>query len=375
MPAAAVALALLQGAPPSPAAVTDVVADKVVLRAGSGETISWTFRTTAAAEVGAYLYDARDVLVRTLRAPAPLPAGDRHRLSWDGRDDEGRPAPPGYYTPALEIGAAGSRTRWDPAGLTGGSLSTATFLGYDAATGILRYAVTNPSLVRIHIGLNGDGPLMRTLVDWVARGPGEKTERWDGWDDSGVVQLGGSPDLDVQVWAHDLPVNAVVVEPAPGTSTEAGGPARMAFLEFPPGRARRPAGAARPHEMYNHWLHPRDRCRNPRAALEAGPGGAAPRGGAADLSEPLPLRLRLDPEEAALLHDERFEVVVYLDGTFVFEEEQGYLPFTWTLRPEMVTPGEHVVTFMIRGYEGHFGSASIRVRRPAVSAAGPVGRN
>ena len=71
-----------------------------------------------------------------------------------------------------------------------------------------------------------------------------------------------------------------------------------------------------------------------------------------------------------MLHEERFEAVIYVDGSFVFEEEQGYLPFTWMLQPEMVTPGEHVITFMIRGYEGHFGTTSIRVMRP--SGAGPA---
>ena len=43
---------------------------------------------------------------------------------------------------------------------------------------------------------------------------------------------------------------------------------------------------------------------------------------------------------------------------------QGYLPFTRRLKPELLPPGEHIVTFMIRGYDGHFGSGSIKVYRP-----------
>ena len=36
---------------------------------------------------------------------------------------------------------------------------------------------------------------------------------------------------------------------------------------------------------------------------------------------------------------------------------------------DILTPGDHVVTFMLRGYDGHFGSASIRVRRVAETVA------
>ena len=143
-------------------------------------------------------------------------------------------------------------------------------------------------------------------------------------------------------------------------------PVRPAFLEFPADRPERPRDAARPHEMYNHWQHDRGRCHSPLATLRA-VGSQAPPGQAVPVAASLPLRLELDPDEAGYLLAERFETVVYLDGVYAFEEEQAYLPFTWNLSSEMLSPGEHVVTFVLRGYEGHFGTSSIKVARAGAS--------
>ncbi|HET8946942.1 MAG TPA: hypothetical protein VFQ07_08155, partial [Candidatus Polarisedimenticolia bacterium] len=197
-------------------------------------------------------------------------------------------------------------------------------------------------------------------------------------------------DLDVQIWAYTLPVNAVVVAPAaepaaahkeaaapsvssPGPGAAVRAPERSAYLDFAKDRPRRARAEAHPHEMYNHWQHDRLRCHNPGALLSVAAGGA--RGaGPVSVAAPLPLKLELPADEAAFVQEERFETVIYVDGVFAFEEEQGYLPFTWTLDPAMLTAGEHVVTFMVRGYEGHFGSSSIRVSRPGTGGSPAVGR-
>jgi len=363
-------------------AVSDVVAERLSFRPQSGEKVSWRYRTAVASTVTASIFDGRDLLVRVVLKGQDLPAGD-HRLAWDGRDDDGRVAPPGYYVLTIESQAGGKTVRYDPTEATGGELTQASAARYDTGRGLVNYALQKPSLLRIHLGLKDDGPLLRTLVDWVARSAGEHTESWDGWDASHVIRFGDSPKLDIQVWAYALPVNAVIVDPPATTllpavlkSRPADSPTvtRPEFLEFPRGRPTRPKGAARAHEMYNHWQHDRTRCHNPIVGLKAV--GTESRGGSGPLTvaAPLPLRLDLTPEEASSLQDERFEAVIYVDGIFEFEEEQGYLPFTWSLKPEMLTPGEHVITFMVRGYEGHFGSSSIRVLRPKGAGTPAIGR-
>ncbi len=358
--------------------VANVVADRRSFRPAAGERVTWRFRTSAAARVSALLYDARDVLVRALEQDADRPSGD-HQIAWDGKDDTGREAPPGYYLLAIEARAGSEMVRYDPGESTGGEAFQAA-VGYDPGRRAVRYALQRPALVRILLGLKRDGPLLRTLVDWVARAPGEHEEPWDGWDASGVVRFADSRELDVQVWAYELPVNAVVVEAPAATAPKAPAssappdpaslaPVRLSFLDFGADRPRRPRAAGRVPEMYNHWQHDRARCHDPRIGLRVAGEARRDDKGAVIVGGPLRLQVEVPAGEAAFLQDERFEAVVYLDGSFVFEEEQGYLPFTWTLRPEILTPGEHVVTLMIRGYEGHFGTASLRVARPKAGSA------
>ena len=386
----ALVLALLAApaGPPVKPAVSDVVSERPSFRPQEGGAAAWRYRTSVASRVTASIYDARDLLVRTLVAGSDLPAGD-HRLSWDGRDDDGRTAPPGYYLLTIESKSGGEAVLYDPSDSTGGELTQVSAAGYDAGASAVRYALQKPSLLRIHLGLKGDGPLLRTLVDWVARGPGEHLEPWDGWDSSGVIRFADSRDLDVQIWAYALPVNAVVVDPpapavVPAAARPAGAgsatlstpparPARLQFLDLPAGRPARPRGAAPPHEMYNHWGHDRRLCHNPSAELTV-MGGAPRERGVVVVAGDVSLGLKLSDDEASFLQDERFETVIYIDGVFQSEEEQGYLPFTWKLKRDMLTPGEHVITFMVRGYEGHFGSSSIRVLRPKDAGSPVTGR-
>ncbi len=62
----------------------------------------FSFTLPAAAEARLTVYDVRGALVRTLAA-GPQPAGTQ-ALEWDGRDDAGRPMPPGLYLCRLSAG-------------------------------------------------------------------------------------------------------------------------------------------------------------------------------------------------------------------------------------------------------------------------------
>ncbi|MCB1663983.1 MAG: Ig-like domain-containing protein [Pseudomonadales bacterium] len=60
-----------------------------------------------------------------------------------------------------------------------------------------------------------------------------------------------------------------------------------------------------------------------------------------------------------VLEESLFEVGFFVDGEFVSEEEQGYVPFTWNFDPRRFGPGEHVLTVNISGFSGQVGSASL----------------
>src|SRR5206468_6204066 len=117
------------GTAPTPA-ISNVTADRLAVRAGAGEQVTWRFRTGTASSVTASIYDARDRLVRTIQRSEPLPAGD-HTIAWDGRDDQGRQAPPAYYLLGIDSEAGDTTARYDPSETTGGTLLQAAAVGFD----------------------------------------------------------------------------------------------------------------------------------------------------------------------------------------------------------------------------------------------------
>jgi hypothetical protein len=79
------------------------------------------------------------------------------------------------------------------------------------------------------------------------------------------------------------------------------------------------------------------------------------------VTRPVPVRLEIPDTDRARALARRFEPVFFLDGQFVFENEVGFVPMTWNWDPKAVNPGEHYLTVNLRGYEGNFGMATIKV--------------
>lgn len=75
----------------------------------------------------------------------------------------------------------------------------------------------------------------------------------------------------------------------------------------------------------------------------------------------VPVRLDVPADVRGRVLERRFEPVFFTDGIFVFETEVGVLPMTWNWDSTVVNPGEHYLTANIRGYEGNYGTATLRV--------------
>jgi hypothetical protein len=96
------------------------------------------------------------------------------------------------------------------------------------------------------------------------------------------------------------------------------------------------------------------------------------------VSGKIPLRADVADAQRKIAIERRFEAVFYVDGVFSHENEVGYLPLTWTWDSSQVNDGEHFLTVNIRGYEGNFGAASVKVvvrNPPAGSAVSVVNKN
>jgi hypothetical protein len=54
----------------------------------------------------------------------------------------------------------------------------------------------------------------------------------------------------------------------------------------------------------------------------------------------------------------RFEVMLFLDGVFLMEDEDALLPFTYRTSTRGVTPGRHAVTVNVVDTDGNLGTAT-----------------
>lgn len=347
----------------APLELTDVSAPHCFLPAEGPAALR--FRLSAPAAVTVYLYDGQDRLVRALKPAAALVAGE-HALAWDGADQAGRPLPPEEYRYTLAAdGADGQRVTHDLTDLTSGDGVRAGDVTWDPAAGTIRYRLPRPARVSIRVGLRQGGPLLGTVLDWVARDAGSHNEPWDGRDASGALDLRHHPDLMVAVNAFALSANAILIGPPAD--------AVRTLTDLPWGETRRAPQHPPAKRMYAHAQQALDERGDFSIRLSVPDGLPATDGGVPVVSGIVPLRLDIAERDRARALAHRFETVFYVDGVFAFENEGGFLPVTWRWDSRGVNPGNHFLTANLRGYEGNFGVATVNVhvRPEAASTAGP----
>jgi hypothetical protein len=79
------------------------------------------------------------------------------------------------------------------------------------------------------------------------------------------------------------------------------------------------------------------------------------------VSTTVPVRLDVAAQDRVRALARRFEPVFFVDGLFAFENEVGFVPMTWNFDPATLNEGEHFLTVNLRGYEGNFGMATLKV--------------
>ena len=75
----------------------------------------------------------------------------------------------------------------------------------------------------------------------------------------------------------------------------------------------------------------------------------------------VPVKIAIDEEDKRWLTDIRFEIMIYLDYVFIFEDEDAYTPFTYIWDTRHLNEGEHLLTVNVQGYGDHIGAESRKV--------------
>ena len=333
--------------------IKNVSTDKPSFRPSANETVDIVFHLTEHAVVDVNLHDCRDMLVRRVVKGRSFGAGDQ-RAVWDGRDEGGRAVPPGVYTYTI-AGAdkQGRRVTHDLTDMTGGDQQWAEGIRYNAKSKAISYVLPKAGRVNIRLGIQ-EGPLLRTLIDWPVRDAGLQVEPWDGYDNSGVLKFDENPKLDIAVWSYQLSGNSIIVA---GKDRQVR-PKMIEDVSWD--KVYRERTAPKKSELFNHWQHPRAACRDPRIFLKV-IGVEHRKDGVPIIDGETYFQMTIDLQDQKIMVDQKFEVVYYVDGVFIYEEELGYTPFSWRWNPAGVNAGIHYITVVLRGYQGHFGSATKKV--------------
>lgn len=272
-------------------------------------------------------------------------------ISWDGCNDQGRRVPSGVYIYTLEAQTHdGRKERYDPADETGGLLLKVRKPLADSQNRQITYIMPRAGQVRIRAGIK-NGPHLRTLIDWEPREAGRQAEAWDGLDQSGLINLFNIKERQVHIFAYTIPNNSIIVKRASQTASEV-----FAAASEP---ERRPRTQVNPDRKYEHALHNLADCHEPDFTVIFP--GAETEDGLPVLSGVAPIKIVIAEKDRFQLESARFEVMLYADLRFIFEDEEGFTPFTFLWDTKGMTAGEHILTVNILGYNDHCGVRSHRV--------------
>lgn len=318
-----------------------------------GDRFAVQFNLSGSAHVVLRIYDGREWLIKEISTKQLFASGE-NKIEWDGRDQSNNIVPDEAYTYTLE--ARDERDQvitYDPADQTGGGDLIAKNVRWDAANKRIRYFINQSGRVSVRVGLKNNGPLLKTVVDWVPRSAGEHEEAWDGKDESGVLDLSNHADLMVGVLAYSLPENTLIVgEPHPTvqlvTNVNWSHPVRPVSKEVK-------------KRMFLHSQQPLESRGDYAVRIELPENVPRSAAGIPVLTEVTAFRLVIDEKDLERVLSRRFEPVFFVDGQYVFENEVGFVPMTWNWDPKAVNEGEHFITVNVRGYEGNFGMATVKV--------------
>ncbi len=330
---------------PGPLAIADVGVEPKTFETKPGAVVVIRYRLTQPASVRIDFVDDAGRAFRRWES-GPQPAGS-HDARWNGQAADGSVVPPGVYRYIIHAtGPTGETATYDPSTTSGGEELEARSFTFDAPSRTLRWLMPRAGRARVRLGLQGY-PHLRTLIDWTPMEAGPHELTWDGLAASGLIQLAQHPQLSIKLHAFSLPDNTIIVrsdghlpDPAPAAS-------------YPP--------IWRSDAPYLHARHPTADCHETRLRVEFPQSLGTDAQGRTRVSGSTSVRVTVDEHDARALTNARFEVAVYEDLTFLFEEEEGVNPWTFVWDATRLPPGAHTLTVNTMSYDDHYGVLTVPV--------------
>lgn len=321
------------------------------------QTFDIPFSLNAKANVTVTIYAPDGDIVRTLHSKKELQKGS-HILTWNGKDSEGTVVPDEAYNVTLEAKYGSKTSKVDPRKSSGGEIekNLQTKVTLEGKT---IYTLSKLSRVLIRAGIT-DGPMMRSLINWVPKPAGKNIQHWNGYDEDKVVNVFETKRYGVIVVAFALPDYSIITTGNKKLSYETYYKNKKWSFKPTPKDKRlieRAGKGISPH-YYTFRLTDKD----PRIDIKFPKATKKNKDGVALLKndKAIPIKVTMPTEDEKFIEQSKYEVSFFVDHEFKSEEELGFMPITWLWSPNGFSKGEHILTVNVSGFSGQVGVKNIK---------------
>lgn len=321
-----------------------------------GEVFEVPFTMSGSGQAILEIYTSDNDLVREISSEKNLSPG-KHALLWDGKDMHGLIVPDEAYIPVLKIRSpdqhASTITVDDSRDSTGGEHLKE--VNPVIETGKVSFNLTKPGRVLIRAGIKS-GPLLRTIQSWKPHSEGTNVVHWDGMDEDKVEHIENKPKLTYLVLAFALPDNAIITYGNEELDYRAY--RKKNNWPFNNVAASQVALEREGKPLLRNASYPVYRNMTPRIAMKLG----GTHSSQYSMKDKVQVTVDIHPDDRWVMEQAQYEIGFFVDGKFISEEEQGFVPFVWTWTPQElgIKPGEHQLTVNVSGFGGEVGVANKR---------------
>ncbi|MGR5339477.1 hypothetical protein ACPV50_06110 [Vibrio astriarenae] len=322
--------------------------DVETINPAKGEVVMFRYLVTQPGTVTLDIYTPEKTFLKKIGTKKHNESGE-YFMRWDGTDRYGNVVPDAAWFPKLNWRSGQQHVSDFPALYSGGEASMG-FQPKRTSTGVV-FDLDTPSRVLVRHGLQ-DGPLMGHLAYWQPFPSGKVALRWDGLDQDRVTNMTERADFWLMGMSYSLPRFSVITR----------GNKKASWFTY---RQEHDLKAARPNledisfrrngmRIEKDYYYPREL--PPELTLDIIPTSegeaSASNTGHNLVTNHISFQLSMPGEPEWLFDNYFYEIVVFVDGEFVYEEEQGFLPFNGQVDTTNLSMGEHFLTLQIVSMSG-----------------------
>ncbi|WP_311567537.1 hypothetical protein [Photobacterium arenosum] len=304
-------------------------------------------RVTKAVELQVDIVSPDGDLAKTLYPMQSTNAGVL-KLSWNGTDMRDQPVPNEAWFPVVRYRQNNTQISVSPRDSSGGEVIEHVPLTIESPHR-LKINLGTPARVLMRAGIQS-GAMLRTVVNWQPKAAGTHVIQWNGRDRSEVFPFTGLANFAVMATAYQLPEHSILTWQNESISYTQW----RRSLGYPEQSADQRASIQETRKgqvLSKVFFKPKYLPLDPRVqlALQQNPD-----------SQLTTVEVDIPLADRGLVEESLYEVGFFIDGEFVSEEEQGYVPFTWQFKPSNYSKGVHYLTVNITGFDGQVGVSSVK---------------